>query len=166
MNVYREAVDHFTEQHDRTDKLQCPRCLKTFQLFTEKGYNSSTAVEFVQHLQSHQDNKRIPCKKCCLSFKDDGKSMRGHMDRDHGSFKGHEGLEMYQYLANEIPIKMPRPDERGMRLAPKGIIKKLGSVQQTSFAAQNLEDLAMYDVDGAHNCKECERKMVTTGHYK
>ena len=50
------------------------------------------------------------------SFKDDGKTFRGHHDRDHGSFKNHEGLEMYQYLANETPIKMPRPDERGMRL--------------------------------------------------
>ena len=51
-----------------------------------------------------------------FSFKDDGKTFRGHHDRDHGSFKNHEGLEMYQYLANETPIKMPRPDERGMRL--------------------------------------------------
>ena len=51
------------------------------------------------------------------------------------------------------------------RLAPKGTIKKMGSVQQTSFAAQNLEDLAMYDVDNSHACKECERKMVVMGHY-
>ena len=72
---------------------------------------------------------------------------------------------MYQYLANETPLKMPRPDERGLRLAPKGTVKKMGSVQQTSFAAQNLEDLAMYDVDGNDSCKECERKMVTTGHF-
>ena len=64
---HREAVDHFIEQHDRTDKLQCPRCLKIFCLFSEKGgYNSSTAVAFVEHLQSHQDGKRVPCKKCCL----------------------------------------------------------------------------------------------------
>ena len=49
--------------------FQCPRCLKTFSLFSEKGYNSSIAVAFVEHLQSHQDGKRIACKKCCLSFK-------------------------------------------------------------------------------------------------
>ena len=163
---HREAVDHFTEAHDRTDKLQCPRCLKTFSLFSEKGYNSQTAAAFVEHLQSHQDNKRVPCKKCNLSFKDDGKSFRAHYDRDHGSFRNYEGLEMYQYLANETPIKMPRPDERGMRMAPKVPIKKLGSVQQPSFAAQNLEDLAMYDIDAQDSCKECGRKMISTGHFK
>ena len=100
-----------------------------------------------------------------FSFKDDVKLFRGHHERDHGSFKNHEGLEMYQYLANETPLKMPKPDERGLRLAPKGTVKKMGSVQQTSFAAQNLEDLAMYDVDGNDTCKECERKMVTNGHF-
>lgn len=47
-SMHREAIDHFTELHDRTDKLQCPRCLKTFSLFGEKGYNSSIAVAFVE----------------------------------------------------------------------------------------------------------------------
>lgn len=159
-------IDHFTELHDRTDKLQCPRCLKTFSLFSEKGYNSSIAAAFVEHLQSHQDGKRIACKKCCLSFKDD-KKVRAHLERDHASFKGFDGLETYQYLANDTPIQMPKPEERGMKIAPKkSNAPKMGQYQQTAFAAQNLEDLAMYDLDNDNNCMECARKMILNGHFK
>ncbi len=164
---HREAVDHFTEAHDRTDKLQCPRCLKTYSLSSDKGYNSSVAAAFVQHLQTHQDGKRKKCFKCQLAFKDDGKSLRTHLEHDHGSFKGFEGLENYQYLANETPTKMMRPNEIGIKMAPKKTTgPKLGQVQQTAFAAQNLEDLAMYDVDKDDACKECTRKMATSGHFK
>lgn len=165
-SVHREAVDHFIESHDRTDKLQCPRCLKTYSLFSEKGYNSTTAAAFVEHLQSHQDNNRVACKKCCLSFKDE-KRMKGHLDRDHASFKGHDGLENYQYLANDTPTKMPRPEERGMKIAPKKAgAPKLGQFQQSAFAAQNLEDLAIYDVDKDDACMECRKKMTAIGHFK
>jgi hypothetical protein len=37
-----------------SDKLQCPLCLKTYSLYGEKGYNSSGAVSFMQHLQKHE----------------------------------------------------------------------------------------------------------------
>ena len=43
-SIHREIIDHFTEAHDRTDKLQCPRCLKTYSLFSEKGYNSQGTI--------------------------------------------------------------------------------------------------------------------------
>ena len=66
---HREAVDHFTEAHDRTDKLLCPRCLKTYSLFSDKGYNPSMATAYVAHLQTHQDGQRKKCTKCLLSFK-------------------------------------------------------------------------------------------------
>lgn len=161
-----EAVDHFTEAHDRTDKLQCPRCLKTYSLTNSKGYDSSVAAAFVEHLQSHQDGKRKKCPKCLLSFKDDGRSLGQHLNNDHGSFKGFDGLEVYQYLSNETPTKMAKPNEAALKLAPKKEAKKLGQVQQTAFAAQNLEDLAMYDVDGTDSCKECTRKMTISGHFK
>ena len=78
----------------------------------------------------------------------DGKSFKAHLDQDHGSHKNTEGFEPYQYLANETPMKIPRPSEVGMKLAPKkSNVPKLGANVQTAFAAQNLEDLAMYDVD-------------------
>ena len=38
---------------------------------------------------------------------------------DHGSFRGFDGLETYQYLANDTPMTIPKPEERGMRMAPK-----------------------------------------------
>jgi hypothetical protein len=37
-----------------SDKLQCPLCLKTYSLYGDKGYNSSGAVSFMQHLQRHE----------------------------------------------------------------------------------------------------------------
>ena len=93
--------------------------------------------------------------------------MKGHLDRDHASFKGHDGLENYQYLANDTPTKMPRPEERGMKIAPKKAgAPKLGQFQQSAFAAQNLEDLAIYDVDKDDACMECRKKMTAIGHFK
>ncbi len=165
-SIHREVVDHFTEAHDRTDKLQCPRCLKTFCLFSDKGYNSTVAAAFMSHLQAHQDARKVACKKCCLAFKDE-KKVKAHAEKDHLSFKSFDGLESYQYLGAEKPTKMPRPDERGLKLAPKkSYAPKLGHVQQTAFAAQNLEDLAMYDVDKDDNCMECGKKFTTPGHFK
>ena len=42
---------------------------------------------------------------------------------------------------------MPKPDERNSRTAAKksGLIKT--PQQQSAFAAQNLEDMVMYDVE-------------------
>ena len=65
---HRGLVDHFHETHDRSDKLQCPRCLKTFSLFGDKGYNSNVATSFVSHLQMHEDKKGYNCRNCRLSF--------------------------------------------------------------------------------------------------
>ena len=96
----------------------------------------------------------------------DGKSFKAHLDQDHGSHKDAEGFEPYQYLANETPMKIPRPSEVGMKLAPKKSKPKLGTNVQTAFAAQNLEDLAMYDVDKEDACKECTKKMTAVGHFK
>ena len=96
----------------------------------------------------------------------DGKSFKAHLDQDHGSYKNTEGFEPYQYLANETPTKIPRPNEAGVKLAPKKTNMKLGQIQQTAFAAQNLEDLAMYDVDRDDACKECTKKMTAVGHFK
>ena len=96
----------------------------------------------------------------------DGKSFKAHLDQDHGSYKNTEGFEPYQYLANETPTKIPRPNEAGIKLAPKKTNMKLGQIQQTAFAAQNLEDLAMYDVDRDDACKECTKKMTAVGHFK
>ena len=56
-----QVVYHWVsfQSHDRTDKLQCPHCLKTFSLFSDKGYNSSVASSFVSHLQMHKDKKVV-----------------------------------------------------------------------------------------------------------
>ena len=66
-------------------------------------------------------------------------------------------------MANETPIRMPQPEERGMKIAPKR--PKLGHYQQTAFASQNLEDLAMYDIDQDNNCMECAKKFMLNGHF-
>ena len=62
----------------------------------------------------------------------DGKSSKTHLDQDHGSYKNMEGFEPYQYSANETPTKIPRPNETGLKQAPKTTIVKMGQIQQTA----------------------------------
>jgi len=164
---YREIIEHFQETHDRTDKLQCPQCLKSYSLYGDKGYNSNNAVSFMQHLQRHEDMKsknQLNCKKCCLKFLDD-KSMKTHVTDDHVSFKDFDTIEIYQYVASDTPVQMPRPDEKQLKVA----VKKSQSVkplpQQAAFAAQNLEDMAIYGTSHVDRCCECDRSMILTGHY-
>ncbi len=73
-------------------------------------------------------------------------------------------LETYSYSGHEEPIQMPKPDERKARNAARksGLVK---ATQQSAFAAQNLEDMLMYDVDN-EDCGECGRKMVGKDHYR
>ncbi len=55
-SFHKDVIDHFQDAHDRTDKLQCPRCLKTFSLFVNNQYQANVASSFVQHLQVRQRN--------------------------------------------------------------------------------------------------------------
>ena len=75
-------------------------------------------------------------------------------------------IEVYSYLGDEEPISMPKPDERLARQAARksGLVK---ATQQSAFAAQNLEDLLIYNMDQERdNCGECRKKMSLKGHYK
>merc|ERR1719369_414791 len=163
---HRDIIEHFQVTHDRTDKLQCPLCLKTYSLYGEKGYNSNNAVSFMQHLQKHEDIKnrnQLNCRKCCLKFIDD-KSLKTHLTDDHVSFKDFDNIETYQYVATDTPTKMPRPDEKQLKVAMKKSLAVKPLPQQAAFAAQNLEDMAIYGVIG-DRCCECDRSMTMTGHY-
>jgi len=164
-SMHRDCIDHFHEAHDRTDKLQCPLCLKTYSLYGEKGYMSSIAVTFMQHLQKHEDikNKKYGCKKCCLNFHNEA-ALKVHVEKDHVSFKDFDNLEPYQYVASDEPIQMPKPDEGKARTAAKKSGFSKAPQQQSAFAAQNLEDMVMYDVD-KDRCCECDRNMTLAGHY-
>ncbi|CAB4066601.1 POGZ [Lepeophtheirus salmonis] len=51
---HRDLIDHFHESHDRTDKLQCPRCLKTYSLMGDRGYNSCIALPLLSYLISRR----------------------------------------------------------------------------------------------------------------
>jgi len=163
---HRDIIEHFQETHDRTDKLQCPLCLKTYSLYGDKGYNSNNAVSFMQHLQKHEDIKsrnQLNCRKCCLKFMDE-KSLKTHLTDDHVSFKDFENIETYQYVATDTPVQMPRPDEKQLKVAMKKSLTVKPLPQQAAFAAQNLEDMAIYGVIG-DRCCECDRGMTVAGHY-
>ena len=62
----------------------------------------------------------------------DGKSFKAHLDQDHGSSKNMEGFESNEYLVNETPTNIPRPNEAGLKLAPKTTNVKMGQIQQTA----------------------------------
>lgn len=58
---------------------------------------------------------------------------------------------------------MPKPDERLARTAARrsGLVK---AQQQSAFAAQNLEDMVMYDVE-QEDCGECGKKLSAKSHF-
>ena len=116
---HRDVVEHFQNTHDRTDKLQCPLCLKTTGLYGEKGYNADTAVKFMQHLQKHEDTKNksgLNCRKCNLKFVDE-KSVKNHTEQDHQSYRDFEDVEPAE--VEQPGLQMPPPDERGVRTASR-----------------------------------------------
>ena len=100
---------YFQEAHDRTDKLQCPKCLRIFALYSDKGYSSSMAVSYIQHLQTHV-SKEAKCKKCVLKFHTEV-MVRSHVDKDHMSYKNFDILESCQLgdSVNEDIISIPKP---------------------------------------------------------
>merc|ERR1719447_2750021 len=160
---HRDVVEHFQNTHDRTDKLQCPLCLKTTGLYGEKGYNADTAVKFMQHLQRHEDTKNksgLNCRKCALKFVDE-KSAKQHAEQDHNSYREFEDLEAAE---PETGVQMPPPEERGVKTATRKSSLAKSLPQQAAFASQNLEDLAIYDAAG-DQCCECGKSMTLAGHY-
>ena len=62
----------------------------------------------------------------------DGKSFKTNLDQNQGSYKNMEGFEPFQYSANKTPSKIPRPNEAGLKLAPKTTIVKKSQIQQTA----------------------------------
>ncbi|XP_040571106.1 uncharacterized protein [Lepeophtheirus salmonis] len=161
-SFHKNLVDHFHQEHDRTDKLQCPICLKLYSLMGEKGYNSTIASAFANHIQSHLTGKTFSCKRCNLNFLQDA-YLRNHIMRDHASFKEFENLSAYVYQEDEKPIRMTKPEDRIARNA----IRKTGVLKlqpQSAFAAQNLEDMLMYNIY-KEDCCECNKKMTNPGHY-
>jgi hypothetical protein len=165
-SCHKSIIEHFTELHDRTDKLQCPLCLKTYSLFNDKGYNSAAAQSYMVHLQKHEDcaKKKNSCKKCCLEFVND-QVLKHHQEKDHMSYKDFPDVDSTQFLADAgAPTRMPKPDERLFKVAPKktGPAKPLST--QYAFASVNLEDMAIYDTD-KDRCFECKRPMIQSGHY-
>ena len=145
-----------------------PYILKTFSLYSDKGYNGAGSSSYLQHLQRHEDVKNkqsLQCKKCSLKFLEE-KHLRAHLAEDHVSFKDYENVETSQFVPAGEPIQMAQPDERFIKVA----VKKNSAVkvtvvsiniieifilnyhqafsQQAAFATQNLEDLAIYDAQG------------------
>ena len=113
-------------------------------MYNEKGYNSAMAVTYLEHLQRMEDLKSKPnlqSKKSTLRFTDVS-LLRAHMAEDFLSYKDIDGVEPYQYVASDEPIQMPKPDERHMKIATaKYSLKERNLLKQSSFAAQNLEDM-------------------------
>jgi len=164
---HSDIIEHFLLNFDRTDKLLCPYSLKVFSMYNEKGYNSAMAVTYLEHLQRMEDLKSKPnlqSKKSTLRFTDVS-LLRAHMAEDFLSYKDIDGVEPYQYVASDEPIQMPKPDERHMKIATaKYSLKERNLLKQSSFAAQNLEDMAIYDAVG-EPCHECGRSMTAANHY-
>lgn len=71
----------------------------------------------------------------------------------------------YNCEPDKAPIKMPKPDESKMRIASRSQAM-VSKCQQKAFAAQNLDDLALYDVDQDSTCHECGQSFCSLNHFK
>ncbi len=161
----RAVIDHFQEAHDRTDKLQCPHCLKMFALYKEYGYSSQVAVGFLNHLLQHKNSgvKNL-CRKCRLKFITAGE-LKTHVEKDHLSYRNFKDVEAYNYPGGERPIDFPSPNENFYKYANRKSHYMRFPTQQSTFAQQNLEDLAFMDVDSEQSCHECGKKLHHKSHY-
>ena len=140
-SFHHDVIEHFQLQHDRTDKLLCPKSLRVFSLYTSQGYNPAAATAYLQHLQRMEDLKgksALQCKKSVLRFTED-KHLRAHLAEDFSSYKEFDDVEPYQYMASDEPLMIPRPEEKTMRAAVRNLANFMPL--QSSFAAQNLEDM-------------------------
>merc|ERR1719186_1087704 len=118
------------------------------------------------HLQKHENlkKKKMSCKKCCLEFVN-ADVLKYHMEKDHLSYKDYTDIDTSQFvLATSAPLKMPKPEEKYYRLAPKKTGPTKALQAQYAFASVNLEDMAIYDTD-KEKCFECKRPMTQAGHY-
>jgi len=131
--------------------------------FSEKSLGSGTKMLSVK-AKSPSPAAAKRAGSSDSSDQDSIKKSKIHASEDHLSYKEHENVEPHQYVATDEPTQFPAPDERSMKNAPKkGAAAKTVS-QQSAFAAQNLEDLAIYDAQG-EKCCECGRNMTQQGHY-
>ena len=140
-SFHHDVIEHFQLQHDRTDKLLCPKSLRVFSLYTSQGYNPAVATAYLQHLQKMEDLKgksSLKCKKSVLRFSEE-KHLRAHLADDFSSYKEFDDVEPFQLMASDEPVMIPRPEEKTMRPAIRNLANFMPL--QSSFAAQNLEDL-------------------------
>ena len=75
--------------------------------------------------------------------------------------KGTTGLQ-----SSSASVEMPKPQEKYLKLAPlsKAGVPAKGNTLQPAFAAQNLEDVAYYNVD-VELCLECNAPLQKKGHF-
>ena len=110
-------------------------------MYNSQGYNPAAATAYLQHLQKMEDLKgksSLKSKKSVLRFTED-KHLRAHLADDFSSYKEFDDVEPYQYLGGDELVMIPRPEEKTMRPAIRNLANFMP--QQSSFAAQNLEDL-------------------------
>ena len=140
-SFHHDVIEHFQLEHDRTDKLLCPKSLRVFSLYTSQGYNPANVTAYLQHLQKMEDLKgksSLKCKKSVLRFSEE-KHLRAHLADDFSSYKDFDDVEPFQLMASDESVMIPRPEEKTMRPAIRNLANFMPL--QSSFAAQNLEDL-------------------------
>ena len=80
-------------------------------------------------------------------------------------------VEEYTLKGGEEAIELPKPDERGASRAAskRGHVYAAARARarnaQCAFAAQNLDDVALYGLEGDEQCGECGRVSSSKQHY-
>ena len=103
----RHTVDHFYIDHTASGTLQCPFCLKTYTVVTDKEQIVVNIAAYLNHLKQHvNDNNNVRCPRCALKFVDKG-SNKTHQMYDHGSMKHLQSL-LRECCKNTVSIAKPK----------------------------------------------------------
>jgi uncharacterized C2H2 Zn-finger protein len=79
---HKDVIDHYYKNHEKSDGLQCPYCLKVIQFINDSHTNSSSVHAYLMHMQRHivrREEKLNKCPRCCLWF-NQMSSLKAHVD--------------------------------------------------------------------------------------
>lgn len=144
---HKQAIDHFYQQHDYGNMIQCPFCLKATSVFSGGKNLTQNLNYFIQHLQKHQ--KKHLAKKCnrCKLWFIQKEVLKSHQTHMHVSQRGKPGM---------VPCFAPR---NGVMVPKSKMDKCPDDAKEINFGT------LFFNVSSNLNCKECNKPLNSPRHF-
>ncbi|XP_011504181.1 PREDICTED: uncharacterized protein LOC105367231 isoform X2 [Ceratosolen solmsi marchali] len=157
---HKDVIDHYYKNHEKSDSLQCPYCLKVIQFINAGQTNSSSIHAYLMHMQRHivrREEKLNKCLRCCLWF-NQMSSLKAHVDLHSQSI----GTRVIPYTPNENTITVTKSrntvkryifDDYAHEITPTERVKRWSS-----------GPIKLHAPSGS-SCQECEEDLDMRDHY-